>query len=51
MIATFNFLTPSINSYPNAGGIDAINNYVLKGNAFAKQSCISNAKIIQALLG
>lgn len=51
VIITFNFFTPSIRPCTNFDNVDAINNYVLKGNVFAKENNISDAKIIQALLG
>lgn len=51
IIAAFSFFTPSTASNSNINNIDAINNYVLKGNAFTKQSKISYAKMMQAMLG
>ena len=51
IIAAFSFLTPSAAPNSKTDNVDAMSNYVLKGNVFAKQNGISDAKIIQALLG
>jgi Predicted transmembrane transcriptional regulator (anti-sigma factor) len=48
IITIFNFCTPSMAATDN---VEAINNYVMKGNTFAKQQKISDAKIMQAMLG
>lgn len=50
VIAAFSFFTPSVTP-ANRDNVEAINNYVLKENIFAKQDQISDAKIIEALLG
>jgi predicted anti-sigma-YlaC factor YlaD len=49
VIAAFNFFTPLTTACSNVDNVEAINNYVLKGNIFAKQNKISDAKIIEAL--
>ncbi|MCL2145446.1 MAG: zf-HC2 domain-containing protein [Endomicrobia bacterium] len=51
IMATFGFSAFSTASKSNTDNVDAMNNYVLKGNAFAKQSGISEAKIMQIMLG
>ena len=51
IIAAFNFLTPQAVSNSNNDSVEAMDNYILKGNVFAKQNKISDAKIMQALLG
>jgi mycothiol system anti-sigma-R factor len=51
IIVTFSFFTVSTETCPNnIDNVEAMNNYVLKDNAFAKQSKISDAKIVQAML-
>lgn len=51
IITAFGFFAFPNTAGTNADNVEAINNYVLKGNAFAKQDNISDEKIIEALLG
>lgn len=51
IITAFGFFTLPNGAGTNTDNVEAINNYVFKGNAFAKQDNISDEKIIEALLG
>ncbi|MCL1901529.1 MAG: zf-HC2 domain-containing protein [Endomicrobia bacterium] len=51
IIAALSFFTPSAVPNSKTDNVDAMSNYILKGNIFAKQNGISDAKIMQALLG